>query len=88
MQASTSLMVPDEHLTRVAGLNQTMQGALNMIGPPLGAFFLAVLPLHGVILIDVGTAMLAIAPLFFVPIPLVVEVNEGGGGEQVWGYFG
>jgi len=27
MQASTSLMVPQEHLTRVAGLNQTMNGA-------------------------------------------------------------
>ncbi len=69
MQASTSLMVPDQHLTRVAGLNQTMQGALNTIGPPLGAFFLAVMPLHGVMLLDVGTALLAIAPLFFVHIP-------------------
>ncbi len=34
MQASTSLMVPDEHLTRVAGLNQATKGALNIVGPP------------------------------------------------------
>ncbi|NIV39165.1 MAG: MFS transporter, partial [Anaerolineae bacterium] len=40
MQASTSLMVPKEHLSRVAGLNQAMKGALNIIGPPLGALLL------------------------------------------------
>jgi DHA3 family macrolide efflux protein-like MFS transporter len=69
MQASTSLMVPDEHLTRVAGLNQTMQGALNVIGPPLGAMLLALLPFEGIMLMDVGTAMFAVAPLFFVHVP-------------------
>jgi DHA3 family macrolide efflux protein-like MFS transporter len=69
MQASTSLMVPEEHLSRVAGLNQTMQGALNIIAPPLGAVLLGVLPLQGIMLIDVVTAMLAIVPLLFVHIP-------------------
>ena len=38
MQASTSLMVPEEHLARVAGLNQTMQGALNIVAPPIARF--------------------------------------------------
>jgi DHA3 family macrolide efflux protein-like MFS transporter len=69
MQASTSLMVPEEHLTRVAGLNQSMQGALTVIGPPLGALFLGLMPLHGVMLMDVATAILAIVPLFFMHIP-------------------
>ena len=69
MQASTSLMVPKEHLTRVAGLNQTIQGALGIIGPPLGAMLLAMLPMHDIMLIDVGTALLAIVPLLFVTIP-------------------
>jgi DHA3 family macrolide efflux protein-like MFS transporter len=69
MQASTSLMVPKEHLSRVAGLNQTMNGVLNIIGPPLGALLLEVLPLYGVMLVDVGTAMLAILPLLFVHVP-------------------
>jgi len=85
MQASTSLMVPDKHLTRVAGLNQTMQGALNVIGPPLGAMLLAVLPFQGIMLMDVGTAMLAILPLFFVRIPqprqASVEPGDGREGE-------
>ena len=85
MQASTSLMVPDRHLTRVAGLNQTMQGALNVIGPPLGAMLLAVLPFQGIMLMDVGTALFAILPLFFVRIPqprqALVEPGDGREGE-------
>jgi DHA3 family macrolide efflux protein-like MFS transporter len=69
MQASTSLMVPKEQLTRVAGINQTLHGLLNVFGAPLGALLMEVLPLHGVMMVDVGTAALAIAPLFFIPIP-------------------
>lgn len=69
MQASTTLMVPEKHLTRVAGFNQTLQGALNIIGPPLGALLLAILPLYSILLIDVGTALFAIVPLFFIFVP-------------------
>lgn len=35
MQASTSLMVPDQHLSRFAGLNQAVRGGLNIIAPRL-----------------------------------------------------
>jgi DHA3 family macrolide efflux protein-like MFS transporter len=69
MQASTSLMVPKEQLARVAGMNQTLQGILNILGPPLGAFLMSVLPLSGVMAIDVATAAFAIVPLLFVHIP-------------------
>ncbi len=69
MQASTSLMVPEKHLSRVAGLNQTLNGAMNIMSPPLGALLLGLLPLQGVLAIDVGTAALAIAALSLVHIP-------------------
>lgn len=69
MQASTSLMAPKEQLARIAGLNQTLNGAMSIIAPPLGALLLAVLPLHGIMVIDVITAGLAIAPLLVVAIP-------------------
>jgi DHA3 family macrolide efflux protein-like MFS transporter len=62
-------MVPKEQLTRVAGMNQTLHGLLNIFGAPLGALLMELLPLYGVMLVDVGTAALAIGPLFFVPIP-------------------
>jgi DHA3 family macrolide efflux protein-like MFS transporter len=87
MQASTSLMVPKEHLSRVAGLNQTMQGALNIVSPPLGALLLGLLPLHAIMGIDVGTAIIAISPLFFVAIPQPQRAEAASGKDRagsVW----
>ena len=69
MQASTSLMVPEKHLTRISGANQTLQGATSIIAPPTGALLLEVLPMQGVLSIDIVTALLAIAPLLFISIP-------------------
>ncbi len=69
MQASTSLMIPEEHLTRVAGMNQTLRGALGISGPLLGALLMGLMPLFGIMLIDVGTAILAILPLLFLQVP-------------------
>jgi len=84
MQASTSLMVPEKHLTRVAGLNQTLNGAINIIGPPLGALLMGVLPLSGVMLIDVGTATLAILSLLFVHIPQPRREDVGAEEPTIW----
>ncbi len=69
MSASTALMVPSQHLTRVAGANQTMQGLLSIFAPPLGALLISVLPMQGVLAIDIGTALLAVLPLLFITIP-------------------
>lgn len=77
MSASTSLMVPDKHLSRIAGINQAMQGVLGIISPPLGAFLMSILPLHNVLTIDVVTALMAIIPLLFVHIPQPEKKLEG-----------
>ena len=69
MAASTTLMVPGQHLARVSGLNQTMHGALTIAGPPLGALLMSLLPLHGVMMVDVGTALFAVVPLLFIAVP-------------------
>ncbi|MGZ9224707.1 MAG: MFS transporter [Anaerolineales bacterium] len=69
MSASTPLMVPKEQLTRINGLNQALQGVNSLVAPPLGALLLGILSTQGILLIDVGTALLAIVPLFFLPIP-------------------
>jgi MFS transporter, DHA3 family, macrolide efflux protein len=69
MSASTPLMVPERHLTRVSGLNQTLQGIMSMIAPPAGALLIAAVPTQGVLMIDVGTAALAVLPLLFIAIP-------------------
>jgi len=69
MRASTSLMVPREHLARIAGLNESLHGLLSIASPPLGALLLEALPLFAVLSVDILTAMLAILPLLFVVIP-------------------
>jgi DHA3 family macrolide efflux protein-like MFS transporter len=73
MTASTSLMVPKEHLTRVQGINQTLNGGLNIISAPLGALLVEVMPTQGILAIDVVTALFAILPLLFIAIPQPVK---------------
>jgi DHA3 family macrolide efflux protein-like MFS transporter len=69
MSASTSLMVPDRHLTRVQGLNQMLNGGMNIVAAPLGALLLSLLPIQGVLAVDVATALIAILALLVVAVP-------------------
>jgi DHA3 family macrolide efflux protein-like MFS transporter len=69
MNASTALMVPEKHLSRINGINQALNGALGIVAPPLGAILVGMLPMHAVLSIDFFTAMIAILPLLFVVIP-------------------
>ena len=88
MSASTSLLVPEKHLARVAGINQTMQGILSIVSPPLGALLVSILPLHAVMAIDVGTAACAIVPLLFVHIPQPKRRDEGQNGGLIPTFWG
>ncbi len=83
MHAATAMLVPRKELPRVQGLNQALGGAVNVIGPPLGALALVYLALHQVMLIDVVTATLAITPLFFVHIPEPEGKPSGTGARAV-----
>jgi DHA3 family macrolide efflux protein-like MFS transporter len=79
--------VPKKQLARVSGLNQTMYGTLNIVGPILGALLLGWLPLYGVMLVDVGTAGLAILPLLFVAVPQPHRLDmaaEVGAKPSIW----
>jgi MFS transporter, DHA3 family, macrolide efflux protein len=67
--ASIALMVPKEHLSRVAGLNQTISGILGIVAPPLGALLIGLLPMQSVLAIDMGTATIAVSILVFMTIP-------------------
>ena len=81
MMASTSLMVPKTHLTRIQGLNQALNGGLNIVSAPLGAFLLGVMPLQGVLAIDVVTAVFAITPLIFIHVPQPKRQPNGSSDE-------
>jgi DHA3 family macrolide efflux protein-like MFS transporter len=75
MAASTPLMVPEDQLTRVNGLNQTLQGMNAMVAPPVGALLLSIMPTQNILMIDLATAMIAIGPLFFFSIPQPVRTE-------------
>ncbi len=86
MQASTSLMVPKDQLSRIAGMNQTLQGAGNIVAPPVGALMLESLPVQGVLAVDIVTAAIAVGTLALVAIPQPV-VQAGADGQDkpgVW----
>ncbi len=69
MQATTTLMVDRESLSRVAGMNQSLQGLAAIVAPPFGAFLMEIMPIQTILLIDVATAVLAVGPLFFIKVP-------------------
>ena len=76
MQSSTSLMVPKDQLARISGMNQTLQGFLGILAPMTAALLLDILPMQGILAIDILTALIAITPLLFVAIPQPAK-NEG-----------
>jgi DHA3 family macrolide efflux protein-like MFS transporter len=82
MTASTSLMVPDKHLARVAGANQTLQGLMSIFAPPLGAFLIESFSTQSVLMVDISTAILAILPLFFFSIPQPARQIQQASGEM------
>lgn len=79
MTASTALMVPKKHLSRVAGMNQTLFGALSIAAPPLGALLMSVTSVANIFLLDFVTMLIAVLPLFFIPIPQPeTKINQNG----------
>jgi DHA3 family macrolide efflux protein-like MFS transporter len=75
-QASISLMVPEKHLSRIAGLNQALYGGINIIAPPAGALLLELLDVQGTLAVDVITAFIAISILLFIHIPQPAAKEE------------
>ena len=67
--ASVVLLVPKDQLARVQGFNQALYGGLNIVSAPLGAFLYSALPMQGILSIDVVTALIAVAIVFFTHIP-------------------
>jgi DHA3 family macrolide efflux protein-like MFS transporter len=90
MQATIPLIVPARHLVRISGLTQMFQGIINIAAPPAGALLLGVMPMQGVLSIDIITAAIAIACLAAVAIPKTIRtVGTAAGGvikEMIQGF--
>ena len=77
MEASTTLMVPPEQYSRIAGINQAIRGALNIVSAPLGALLMSLLQFYQVIAVDIITAIIAITPLLFISVPQPLRADAG-----------
>jgi len=98
MQATTPLMVPDKHLTRIGGLNQILNGGLTIISAPIGTALYGLLPMHNILMVDIVTAGIAISPLLFIKVPQPERTPESSantvlqdmvaGFRYVWSWTG
>ena len=67
--ASIPMIVPEKHLARANGLVMSLQGAINIVGPPAGAFLMEALEMQWVLSVDIITAAIAIGFLLPLGIP-------------------
>jgi DHA3 family macrolide efflux protein-like MFS transporter len=85
MSASTTLMVPEKQLSRVQGFNQMLQGGLSIVSAPLGALLLGIMPIQGILGIDIITALFAITALAFIHVPQPIAQKAAAiGGSSFW----
>ena len=68
LSASIPMVVPEKYLPKVNGFNQTLRGLITIVSPAAGAFLMDMLPMQGVVSVDVITAVIAVGCL----IPLVI----------------
>ena len=75
-KASVPLMAPADQLTRIAGINQSIQSVSQIAGPVLGAGLMVWLDLAAVMWLDVLGALMAIGSLSLVRVPDPVGREE------------
>jgi len=75
--ALVPLIVPEDKLLKVNGLNGSLQPMIFIVSPVVAAALMAAVPLGVLFLVDVATALAAIAILhFFVKVPRATEAAE------------
>lgn len=69
LQAVAPLIVPEQELLRVSGINQMLQSVSSIAGPAVGTLAITHLSISNVLYLDVIGAVVAITSLLFVTIP-------------------
>lgn len=71
-------LVPAQHLTRVQGVNQTLNAVLNLLSPAVGGLLLGTVGIAWTFMLDVATATLAILVMAFIAVaPPTRAAGEG-----------
>lgn len=85
LQASIPLLVPASELSRIAGINQSIQSTCGIIAPVIGATLIGFWNIEYILLLDVVGAIIAASSLLFIIIPspqkakkaeLIEEIKE------------
>ncbi len=69
-------IVPQEKLTKVQGINQTLNSILMLISPAVGGIVLGSMDISRAFMLDVVTASSAIAVLCFIPVQRIAQTGE------------
>ena len=69
-------LVPEAHLTRFNGINQSVNAAMQLLAPAVGGFVLAAFGLQWAFMLDVATAVFAIVLLRFAPISKIIKERK------------
>ncbi len=69
IQAVIPTLVPADQLTKAGGWGNFITSGSNLLGPLLGALLMGIIPIAGVMLVDILGAAFAIICLLFVKIP-------------------
>ena len=77
-------IVPEKELTRINGLNGSIQAVVMLVSPMISGALYQFAPMEGIFMIDIGTAALAIAIMVFL---LKVPTHEKASQEQVSNYL-
>lgn len=84
-QAAVSTLVAKEQLGRASGLVQVAESISIIVAPVLAGFLLHVIGIHGIVMIDFATFLVAMATLIFVKIPSVkVQEEKEEPKKSVW----
>jgi DHA3 family macrolide efflux protein-like MFS transporter len=78
-------IVPDAQLTRINGINGSIQSAIMIVSPMASGALLTAMPIETIFFIDVVTAALAI---FILTVPLQVAPHKKSLEKQELDYFG
>ena len=77
MQAIAPLIVPEDQLLRVSGINQMLQSVSIIAGPALGTLAISYFPIGQVLYLDILGALIAIVSLMFISIPRLKNEHSG-----------
>lgn len=77
MQAVAALIVPEDQLLRVSGINQMLQSVSSIAGPAVGTLAITFFSISNVLYLDVLGAFAAITSLLLVTIPKLPSQAHG-----------